>query len=171
MASSPSPTPTVTVTPTPTPTPPTVTPTPSATVTPTPSETPTETETPSPIPPAGGPYVVEQTESLGGEKISGQVCNLTRPFEVTSTTPKITFVIGFLPAAADHGKVAYAYSIPSAGESHGATGTYTISPITGTSKLLLSMKVSDHVMFRGFDGNIPVSYRFNLVPNSNTLCP
>ncbi len=163
-SSTPSATPTQTATMTPTPTQ-------TPTMTPTPSPTPTLTATPTPVPQSGGPYIVEQTETLGGEKISGQVCRLTQPFGVTSVTPKVSFVFVFVPSAADHGKVTYSYSIPSAGESHDAAGTYTIRPIAGTNKLLLSLTVSDHVVFHGFDGHIPLAYQFGLVPDSSLHCP
>lgn len=86
-------------------------------------------------------------------------------------TPKVTFNFVFVPAEANRGKVTYAYTIPSAGESHDAAGTYTIQPLVGTVKLVLSLSVSDHVVFKGFDGNIPNRYSFNLVPNSNISCP
>ncbi len=153
----------------------TLTSTPSATPSPirtsTPTWTPTETETATPVPQTGGPYVVEQTETLGGEKISGVACDLANPFDVTSAAPAITFVFRFFPAASDHGQVTYAYSIPSAGESHNATGSYSIQPIKGSNKLHLSLKVSDHVVFHGFDGNIPLRYEFNLAPIGGTPCP
>jgi hypothetical protein len=162
---------TATATITPTSTPSTATPTPRPTLSPTPSETPTETETPTPNPQAGGPYLVEQTETLGGEKISGVVCSLVKPFAVTSVTPKVTFSFVFVPVAAEHGNVTYSYSIPTAGESHDAKGKYTIRSILGTNKLNLSLQVSDHVVFRGFDGIFPLNYEFDLVPNQNIPCP
>jgi hypothetical protein len=135
--------------------------------------TPTPTQTPTPIhtPGAGGPYAVEQTHSLGGEKISGIVCDLVKPFLVNSTTPKVTFNFVFVPAGVNRGKVTYAYTIPSAGESHDAAGTYTIQPLAGTVKLVLSLTMTDHVVFKGFDGNFPIQYSFNLVPGSNIPCP
>jgi|SRR5579859_658850 len=155
---------------TPTPTPPTPTAT-TPTLTPTPTTpTPTATE-PTPTPGSGGPYVVKQVETLGGETISGGVCSLTQPFLVHSTTPKVTFNFVFVPLDAKHGSVTYVYSIPSAGESHDAKGTYTISPPDPDGTLHLSLSVSDHVVFHGFDGNIPLSYKFDLVPAVNVPCP
>ena len=118
-----------------------------------------------------GGYVVKQIETLGGEVISGFVCSLTAPFSVNSKTPKVAFVFGFLPQDATHGQVGYAYSIPSAGEAHSATGTYTLSPAGADGTLLLAMTVSDHVTFKGFDGNIPLRYKFDLVPSGSTPCP
>ena len=127
------------------------------------------TPTPSPEGPSARSYVVKQTETLGGEQISGSVCNIAKPFTVTSVTPKVTFVFGFVPREVLKGNVSYAYSIPSAGESHAATGTYTISE--GTSgTLTLSLRVSDHVKFRGFDGNIPLRYKFDLEPTGAASC-
>jgi hypothetical protein len=119
----------------------------------------------------GGPYMVKQIETLGGEKISGAVCSLTQPFAVTAVTPRVTFVFNFIPQDDKRGNVTYAYSIPSAGESHKAAGTYSLSPVGTDGTLQLSLSVSDHVVFKGFDGNIPNKYKFNLVPSSSTPCP
>ena len=160
------------LTPTPTLTP-TLTPTSTRTPTPTPTTTPTQTPTPTPTPPlpSAGPYVVKQIETLGGETISGVVCSVSLPFSVNSVTPKVSFVFVFTPLDAQHGKVIYRYSIPSAGESHDATGTYTISPASPDGTLLLSFVVSDHVVFKGFDGNIPARDKFDLVPSTTVTCP
>jgi hypothetical protein len=118
----------------------------------------------------GGPYVVQQIETLGHEAISGFVCSLAQPFSVLSVTPEVTFSFVFVPIDEKHGNVTYAYSIPKAGESHQASGTYTLAPISQSSSLQLSLAVSDHVVFKGFDGNIPNRYKFNLVPNSDAPC-
>jgi hypothetical protein len=127
------------------------------------------TPTPSPEGPTAHSYVVKQTQTLGNEKISGSVCNIAKPFTVTSVTPKVTFVFVFAPREVLKGSVSYAYSIPSAGESHAATGTYTISE--GASGVLtLSLTVKDHVKFQGFDGNIPLRYKFDLVPTGAAGC-
>ena len=128
-------------------------------------------ETPEPTPGTSGPYIVKQTESLGGETISGQVCNVNDPFTVNNVSPKITFNMDFAPESADHGTLAYAYSFPSLGESHDATGTYTLRQADADGTLLLSMSVSDHVVFNGFDGIIPTHYQFDLVPSMSTSCP
>jgi hypothetical protein len=120
---------------------------------------------------AAGPYMVKPIESLGGETISGNVCNLTAPFSVNSATPKVAFVFVFAPQDATHGTVTYAYSIPSAGEAHDAAGTYTLSSAGADGTLLLSMSVSDHVTFKGFDGKIPNRYQFDLVPAPGVNCP
>jgi hypothetical protein len=132
---------------------------------------PDATATPPPLPDPGGPYVVKQIESLGGETISGFVCSLTQPFIVNSATPKVAWVFNFLPQNASHGNVNYAYSIPSAGEKHTATGNYTISPPDKDGTLHVSLKGSDHVTFKDFDGKFPFTYKFDLVPSGNTSCP
>lgn len=119
----------------------------------------------------GGPYVVKQIETLGGESISGVVCSVSQPFSVLSVTPHVTFSFYFVPKNAQQGTVAYAYSISSAGESHDASGTYTLSPVDKAGTLQLSLAVSDHVVFKGFDGNIPNRYKFNLVPSGGSPCP
>ena len=120
---------------------------------------------------SGGPYTVKQIETLGGEAISGTVCSTSKPFSVLSVTPHVTFTFNFVPLDAQHGNVTYAYSIPSAGESHDATGTYTLARVDKVGTLQLSLTVSDHVVFKGFDGNIPNHYKFNLVPSGGPPCP
>ena len=121
--------------------------------------------------PSGGPYVVKQIETLGGEVISGTVCSLTQPFSVLSATPHVTFTFNFVPQDVQRGKVTYTYDISSAGEAHDAAGTYTLSPVGTDGTLQLSLTVSDHVVFKGFDGNILNRYKLNLVPNGTTSCP
>ena len=116
-------------------------------------------------------YLVKQIETLGGEVISGVVCSLTKPFSVLSVTPHVTFSFIFVPQNTQMGTVSYAYTITSAGESHDATGTYSLSQVQNDGTLQLSMTVSDHVVFKGFDGNIPNHYKFNLVPSGTTSCP
>lgn len=111
-----------------------------------------------------GPFTVKQTESLGGETISGSVCDVTKPFSVLATAKAVTWTFQFVPNSATTGAVTYAYTIPSAGESHDAKGTYTLSLPAPDGTLVLSMTVRDHVTFNGFDGMIPVRYKFSLVP-------
>ncbi len=145
-------------------------PSPTQTATPTSTPTPTPTETPTPQPAL--PYVVKQTHSVGGETISGEVCSLTQPFIVNSQTPKVTFNFNFGPTSASQGTLSYAYSVPGAGESDDAHGTYKVTPAgTADGTLVLAMTVSDHVVFHGFDGNIPLKYDFDLVPSTQTHCP
>ncbi len=138
----------------------------SATPTSTPSPTPSETALPS-----AHPYIVKQIMTLGGEVISGVVCSTAQPFTVLSTTPLVTFTFLFTPQDAQHGNVTYSYSIPKAGESHQAAGTYTITPLGNDGTLQVSLSLLDHVVFKGFDGNIPNRYKFNLVPDASVTCP
>ncbi len=157
-----------TASPSPSPTPsPTLTPTLTPTPTPSPSPTPTETPTPQ----GSGPFVVQQILTLGGEKISGVVCSLKQPFTVNSVTPKVTFNFIFTPLDGAHGNVAYQYTIQSAGESHDAGGTYKVGKPDAKGVQLLTMTGKDHVVFHGFDDNIPFYYRFNLVPIAGQSCP
>jgi hypothetical protein len=113
-----------------------------------------------------GPYLVVQIETLGHEVISGLVCALDKPFAVHMATPKVSFDTGFVPNDNTRGAVTYAYNIPSAGESHEAHGSYTITPAKD-GILSLAFQVSDHVVFHGFDGNIPLRYKMNLAPIPN----
>ncbi|HYK96863.1 MAG TPA: hypothetical protein VEU77_00575 [Candidatus Acidoferrales bacterium] len=132
---------------------------------------PAATASPPPTPEgvALGPYVVKQTHSLGGETISGQVCNLTRPFLVAAQTPKVAWNFAFVPADAARGAFTYAYSITSAGETHSASGTYTITS-GGEGTLVLTMTGTDAVAFTGFSGKFPIVYSFNLVPTPVVGC-
>lgn len=125
------------------------------------SETPTEPAL------SGGPYLVKQTMSLGGETIQGQVCSLSKPFIVNVTTRKVAFVFNFVPADAVHGAWSYAYNIASAGETHSASGTYTVGLPAKDGSLTLSMTGVDNVAFKGFSGPFPVRYQFSLVPSGN----
>jgi hypothetical protein len=115
--------------------------------------------------------VVKQIESLGKETISGRVCSLTLPFDVQTVAPAITFLFHFVPGAADHGQWTYAYSLRAAGETHAAHGSFTVRQVNAGGTLQLTMSGSDHVVFHGFDGNIPTHYAFQLVPAPNTACP
>jgi hypothetical protein len=83
----------------------------------------------------------------------------------------VPFVFGFAPQSGTHGAWTYAYSIPSAGEAHDASGKYTVGSATDHGTLALTMTGKDHVVFKGFDGMMPVSYSFKLVPSSSTSCP
>jgi hypothetical protein len=111
-----------------------------------------------------GPFTVKQTESLGGETLSGAVCDLTKQFAVQAVAPAVSWTFLFSPGSATQGTVTYAYSIPSAGETHNASGNYTVGLPAPDGTLVLSMTVRDHVTFNGFDGVIPLNYKFSLVP-------
>jgi len=131
----------------------------------------TPAPTPDPTPSPQGPYVVKQIVTLGDETIAGEVCSTAVAFGVNVTTPKITFTISFAPETVEGGKWSESYSFPSLGETHDANGSYTLSPAGPDGTLLLTMKGSDHVVFNGFDGNLPLNYQFDLVPSSQTSCP
>jgi hypothetical protein len=130
---------------------------------------------PQPSPPTDvmpvGPFIVKQIETLGGESISGGVCRLGDVFAVNFVTPRVAFTALFTPvASALAGNVSYRYSIPSAGESHAAQGNYTGQVDTAARAVHISMFVSDHVVFKGFDGNIPNRYKFDLVATPDAPC-
>jgi hypothetical protein len=99
------------------------------------------------------------------------VCTTSKPFTVNAKTSKVAWVFLFVPRSSAAGQVSYAYSIPSAGESHSASGTYNVSGPADDGSLHVSLKVSDHVVFKGFDGNIPLQYKFDLVPSAGLVCP
>lgn len=135
---------------------------------PTLQETQTPTITPTPED-SGGPNSVRQTETLGKETLGtplGGVC-VNRPWQVPVDTPQVSFQFIFGPYSSHPGSggntFGYAYNIPSAGESHDAHGTYNLSPNKdGSTKV--TIRASDHVVFHGFDGPIPIRYSFDLVP-------
>ena len=117
-----------------------------------------------------GAYTVKQIETLGGESINGLVCDIRQPFVVNAATSKVAWVFLFTPTGdGGTGNVSYTYSIPSAGESHDATGNYTVTDSDQSGTRHVNLTVSDHVVFKGFDGNIPAHYKFDLVPAST--CP
>lgn len=118
-----------------------------------------------------GAYAVKQTMTLGGEAISGAVCSLTQPFSVNFNTPKVAFVTGYVPTSASQGTWTYAYNISSAGETHNASGSYTISSPSPDGTLVLTMTGKDNVAFKGFSGPFPTHYSFKLVPSTTTPCP
>ena len=146
--------------------PPAPTPVPSIETVPTSSEP----DTSLPDTPYFGAYTVTQIQTLGGESINGLVCDIRQPFGVNAATSKVAWVLLFTPTGnGGTGNVSYAYSIPSAGENHDATGTYTVTDSDQAGTRHVDLSVSDHVVFKGFDGNIPVQYKFDLVPAA--ACP
>jgi hypothetical protein len=127
-----------------------------------------------------GPYEVKQLETLGREKIKGQVCELADGFDVTFETPPAAFKMHFKPdivAARSiksvplHGTVAYQYSIPRAGETHDATGLYGLAADSAAHRIHVAIEVKDHVRFKGYDGVPKTRYRFDLVPMPGATCP
>lgn len=149
----------------------TASPVPSVSPSASPTSSPTPTPTFTPTPDRAGTYLVKQIQTLGGETISGAVCNTLKPFDVSYVTPKVSFVTHYFPTNGGQGNWAYAYTIDSAGESHDANGTYTLKPTDKPGVLLLNMIGSDHVVFHGFDGKVPSRYQFDLVEASVKTCP
>jgi hypothetical protein len=115
--------------------------------------------------------VVRQVITLGDEQVSGFVCRTTDLFTAHMVTPKITFDIAFVPLGPDGGTWSYAYAFPALGETHSATGTYTIAAPDQTWARSLAFSGQDHVVFNGFDGNIPQNYGFDLAPGPVPACP
>jgi hypothetical protein len=139
---------------------------PAPSVVPTPAATPTATAPPSVF----DYYQVKQTQHLGDEVVSGGAClpsaggAAQQRLAVRMTTQTITFLIGFQPTTTSAGSFTYAYSFPDLGESHSATGTYTLSGPAADGMRTVRLTGRDHVVFNGFDGPIPVTYAFGLVP-------
>ena len=113
-----------------------------------------------------GPYHVVKIKNLGGEMVDGVVCAIDRPFVVHMQTRPATFDIKFEPAENARGMWTYAYDIPRAGESHKASGEYTMSPPAADGSRSLSIDGKDFVTFKGFAGPMPMQYVFGLSPIS-----
>lgn len=127
------------------------------------------TPPPSGGPNLGGPYVIDQAVTDG--HATATVCSLTAPFGIQIASPKVTFTMLLTPAAADHGTLAYSYAFPSLGESHDATGSYTVGAPVHDGTRRLQVSVRDHVVFNGFDGTIPIPQTMTLKPAGASLCP
>ena len=115
--------------------------------------------------------------TLAGEKLEtpvGGIC-VNSIWRVPANTPKVSMLFVFDPHGVNSSGLAgntfgYYYQIPSAGEEHHAEGNYSLTPNPDGS-LKVSISAMDHVTFKGFDGNIPVHYEFDLVPmGGNATC-
>lgn len=153
----------------------TVTPTAIPTATPTPTSPPTPTPVPTPTITPGGPYLVKQTMTRGDETLvspAGGICT-NSIWRVPVNTSTIQFLMVFDPHGVYPGingnTFGYYYTFPSLGESHHAEGSYTLTSKPGGS-VTVSISAQDHVVFNGFDGNVPLSYQFDLVPMGSGNC-
>jgi hypothetical protein len=117
-----------------------------------------------------GPYHVVKVMDLGGETLDGTVCAINQPFVVSMATPKITFDIQFVPTDKTQGTWTYAYNFADLGETHDASGSYTISVPAGDGTRSLTIDGSDHVVFNGFDGSFPMHYVIGLSPSAEAAC-
>jgi len=113
-----------------------------------------------------GPYHIVKVMNLGGETVDGVVCGIDRPFVVNMQTRPATFDIKFEPADRARGMWTYAYDIPRAGESHKASGDYTIGAPAADGSRSLTIDGKDFVTFKGFAGPMPMHYVFGLSPIS-----
>ena len=134
---------------------------------------PGETATFSPFPGANllGPYIIKQMESQEGETVAGDICNLSKLFAVMVRTTEVTYAFNFSPEGFDRGKWMYVYSIPSIGETHDASGTYSLDQPDQDGMRLLTMTGSDHVVSAGVGESQPVEYKLGLVPTEIANCP
>ena len=117
-----------------------------------------------------GPYHVVKVMNLGGETLDGTVCAINQLFVVSMVTPGVAFDIQFAPIDKTQGTWTYAYNFPDLGESHEASGSYTISVPAGDSTRSLTIDGSDHVVFNGFDGSFPMHYVMQLSPAVDVPC-
>jgi hypothetical protein len=121
------------------------------------------------MPAANFPYSVKLTHPMGGLVLgtpAGGVC-VDHPFQIPAQNPSVAFTLMFDPT--NNNAFSYSYTVPDAGETDDATGTYTLAPHADGS-LTVSVTGQDHSVFTGFDGNIPFSYSFDLVPMDGS-CP
>jgi hypothetical protein len=134
---------------------------------------PIETATFSPFPGTNllGPYIIKQMESQEEETVAGDICNLSKLFAVMVRTSEVTYAFNFSPEGFDRGKWMYVYSIPSTGETHDASGTYSLDQPDKDGMRLLTMTGSDHVVSAGVDESQPVEYKLGLVPTEIANCP
>jgi hypothetical protein len=114
-----------------------------------------------------GPYHIVKVKNVGGETVDGVVCAIDRPFVVHMQTRPATFDIKFEPADKARGTWTYAYDIPRAGESHKASGEYTMSAPAADGTRALTIDGKDFVTFKGFAGPMPMQYVFGLAPASS----
>jgi hypothetical protein len=117
-----------------------------------------------------GPYHAVKVMDLGGETLDGTVCTINQLFVVSMATPKINFDIQFVPTDKTQGTWTYAYNFPDLGETHDASGGYTISAPAADGTRSLTIDGSDHVVFNGFDGSIPMHYIIGLSPSAEAAC-
>jgi hypothetical protein len=110
-----------------------------------------------------GPYHIVKVMNLGGEMVDGVVCGIDRPFVVHMQTRPATFDLKFEPADDARGMWTYAYDIPRAGESHKASGEYTMSAPAADGSRSLTIDGKDFVTFKGFAGPMPMHYVFGLM--------
>jgi len=125
-----------------------------------------------------GPYSVRQTMTQGHITLHSPpegVC-VNKLWRVPASAPEVPSILfvfdphGVYPGI-NGNTFGYAYNIPRAGESHQAQGSYKLTSNTDGS-LKVSLTARDHVVFKGFDGMMPVQFTFDLVPMSgNATCP
>ncbi len=127
--------------------------------------------TPTPLPPEpyNGPYIIKQT--VGDAALSAIVCRLDRPFSISVATPKVSFVMALQPTGSAAGTLSYGYSLPAAGETDTATGSYKVGAPAPDNSRQLAMQIRDHTVFKGFDGTVPFSETVTLQPQPGAACP
>ncbi len=112
-------------------------------------------------------YEVVKVMDMGGETLSGTICALDQPFEVTMDTPRIAFTISFTPANTTNGSFEFAYDFPDLGESDSGGGTYVISNPAGDGSRTVTMNGTITTTFNGGGGTIPLHYEMGLSPSSS----
>ncbi len=114
-----------------------------------------------------GPYSAQTTMNLGGVTVSGTVCALDQPFEVTFTqTAIITWAIQFVPADATQGTYSYSYSIADAGETATGEGTYVVSDAAADGSRALTFDGTQTNKFNGGSPTMQLHYTFGLTPTA-----
>jgi hypothetical protein len=139
---------------------------------PTSAATPTVPPTPQPTPSGlgPGPYSVNLTHPEGGlvmDTPPGGVC-VNHPFQIPASNPSVSFTLMFDPTNGN--AFSYSYTVPDAGETDDATGTYVLTP-HGDGSLTVSVTAQDHMVAQRLDVMVPVNYSFDLVPLGSGSCP
>ena len=118
-----------------------------------------------------GPYTAQTTMNLGGVTVSGAICTLGQPFEVTFTqTDIITWVIQFVPADATNGTYSYSYSLADVGEAAKGEGTYTVSDAAADGSRTLTFDGTQTNTFNGGSPTMQLHYSFGLTPDTTGAC-
>lgn len=126
---------------------------------------PEATETPGGGGGSAGPFSAQTIMDLGGVVVSGTVCTLDQPFEITfSQTEIITWVIQFVPTGAAQGTYSYSYSLPDVGETATGEGTYTVSDAAADGSRTLTFDGTQTNTFSGGSPTMNLHYELGLVP-------
>lgn len=139
---------------------------------PAPEATPEATETPGGGGAAAGmgPYNAEKIMNLGGETLSGFVCALDQPFTISMLAGGRSFDIQFMPTDSTQGTFSYGYSVPEAGETVTAEGSYRVSEAAADGSRTLTLDGTQVNRFSGGSPTFHLQYSIGLTPQTTGSC-